>query len=116
MCNGIPGDGMEDGEVEKPANTTKVLLKTLTSEKSLFNSDGKIEARFIIGHCNGATTVEQELVLESGGFGWLAQMSMNDFPRQKSVTAAAWKLADWMERMAAAIREHEFDQININSL
>lgn len=43
-------------------------------------------------------------------------MPMDDFPAQTTVTAAAWKLADWMERMAAAIREATFDEINLNNL
>lgn len=96
--------------------TTCVAIKSLMSDKGLYSANGKVEVRFVIGHNNGTTTVEQELLLINDGSGWMAQMIMDDFPRQKTITAAAWKLADWMERLAIAIKDNTFDQINLNNL
>jgi hypothetical protein len=96
--------------------TTRVAIKSLVSEKGLYFESGKVEVRFVIGHDNGRTTLEQELILTNDGSGWMAQMVMNDFPREKTITASAWKLADWMERMAIAIKDNTFDQINLNGL
>lgn len=95
---------------------TKVVLKSLTSDRGLYDSTGKVEAVFTVGHDNSTHTVTQDLILTNSGSGWSAQMPMLDFREQKTITAAAYKLADWMEKMAVAIRENTFDSINLNNL
>ena len=43
-------------------------------------------------------------------------MKMENMPEQKTITAAAWKLAEWFERFSFVIKEKQFDTININSV
>ncbi len=61
---------------------------------------------------NGKTSVEQTLTIRSsdGLFEpqWIAEITLNDFPPQQTPSDAADKLADWMERLAAAIRSGEY--------
>ena len=96
--------------------STRVVLKRLESEKGLYNQDGRVVAVFTVGSDNQKSTLDQDLTLTQTEKGWTAEMPMLDFPPQKTSTAAAWKLAEWMERMAQAIKDREFDQINLNGL
>jgi hypothetical protein len=96
--------------------TTKIVLKSLISDRGLYDSTGKVEAVFTVGHDNSTRTVTQDLILTNSDSGWSAQMPMQDFPKQKTTTAAAWKLAEWMEKMALAIKDNTFDSINLNDL
>lgn len=93
-----------------------IILKSLTSDKGLRDSTGKVEAIFTVGHDNSKATVDQDLILTNSGAGWTAQMPILDFPEQKTATEAAHKLAEWMEKLAAAIRAGNFNEINLNKL
>lgn len=98
-------------------DTNLVVIQSMRSSKGLFNvGAGVIEVVYLVGSNNGKSTLTQPLTLHWDNNGWTASMPMHDFPPQKTVTAAAWKLADWMERMAKAIKSRELDQINLNSL
>ncbi|MFZ2452624.1 MAG: hypothetical protein WAW36_19115 [Methylovulum miyakonense] len=99
-----------------PENKTKIILKSINSEKGFYNSNGNVVAIFSAAHSDGVITVEQDLVLKQIDSKWIAEMPMLDFPPQKTITDAAWKLADWMEKMAAAIKASTFDEINLNNL
>ena len=100
-----------------PDNKLRVAIKSLFTDKGLYGSDGKtVTAIFDVGHNNGTTTLKQELILTQVHDGWVASMDMSDIPPSKTITASAWQLAEWMERMAEAIKANTFDQININSL
>jgi hypothetical protein len=95
---------------------TKVVLKSVASDRGLYDSSSPVKAIFTVGHDNSTHTVTQDIVLTLSDSGWSAEMPMLDFPKQKTITAAAWKLADWMEKMAIAIKANEFDSINLNNL
>ncbi|MDP8797506.1 hypothetical protein QZQ15_05780 [Serratia marcescens] len=57
---------------------------------------------------NARTVVEQNLVIKGGGrgCGYTADMRFDDFPSCDSEREAALKLADWMQRLGAAIEDH----------
>ncbi|MEL5258425.1 MULTISPECIES: hypothetical protein [Serratia] len=57
---------------------------------------------------NARTVVEQNLVINGGGIprGYTADMRFDDFPACDSEREAALKLADWMQRLGAAIEDH----------
>jgi hypothetical protein len=84
--------------------------------RSLSIENGILMVKFNIAHNNGETTVDQDLILRKTGYGWTADMKMEEFPELKTITAAAWKLAEWLERLGAEIKRHEFDVINLNSI
>ena len=84
--------------------------------KSISNENGVLVARFNISHNNGTTTVDQDLILKRTSCGWLADIRMENFPELKTVTATAWKMGEWLERLGSEIKKHEFDTINLNSI
>lgn len=65
---------------------------------------------------NGTTSVDQQLIIKASGSsikaGWSASIVFDDFPAQSSGKDAALKLADWMERLAAAIRCGEYPELH----
>ncbi len=83
---------------------------------SIENKGGILTAVFNISHCNETTTVEQDLILQKTIYGWTARMEMDGFPELKTVTCAAWKLGDWLERLGSEIKEHTYDSINLNDV
>lgn len=70
--------------------------------------DGVNTYTYSVEHNNGETSVEQKMTITSqdGLFDpkWTATIEMLDFPLLDTPEQAAHKLADWMERLAAAIR------------
>lgn len=78
-----------------------------------FNPDDNVVvAEYAIEQNNGQTSVEQKMQIEGQvGFiteSWTATIALDDFPTQKTPEAAAHKLADWLERLAAGIRAGEY--------
>ena len=67
---------------------------------------------YAVEHNNGSTSVEQVLTISSvDGLRdqtWKAEIKLDDFPPQKTPAEAANKLADWLERLAAAMRKGEY--------
>lgn len=67
---------------------------------------------YLVEQNNGTTTVEQLLTISSvdGLFDhkWVAQIKLDDFPPQETPGGAANKLAEWLDRLAAAIRAGEY--------
>jgi len=67
---------------------------------------------YSVEHNNGSTSVEQTLTISASADtfrqGWAATIALDDFPLQDSPHKAADKLADWLERLAAAIRCGEY--------
>jgi hypothetical protein len=67
---------------------------------------------YLAEHNNGKTSVEQTLTITSadGLFEptWIATVALDDFPPQKTPEDAANKLADWLERLASAIKTGEY--------
>lgn len=57
---------------------------------------------------NARTVIEQNLVIKGDGIlhGYTADMRFDDFPACGSEREAALKLADWMQRLGAAIEDH----------
>ena len=105
--------------MDSTIENTKVSLKNLTvagESGDLFNETSNISAKFHIRHEGEVLVVEQTLTLKRTHNEWIAEMPMDDFPPQKTATEAAIKLADWMEKMAVAIRGATFDTINLNEL
>ena len=74
--------------------------------------DNVVVAEYSIEQNNGTTSVEQKMQIEGQvGFiteNWTATIALDDFPPQKTPEAAAHKLADWLERLAAGIRAGEY--------
>lgn len=115
-------DGIVDYEGEDEAtDRSRVLFKSLDVNRGneldqLMKKRGDVKAVYIIKHDNGTTTLEQELHLHRSYHGWKAEIKMDDMTHSKTVTAAAWKTADWLERLAKAIKSGTYDQINLNGL
>jgi hypothetical protein len=95
---------------------TTVFLRSIETNRTVFNAGGAITAKFVVGHDNSSATVDQMLILKRDREGWTAEMPMDGFPPQKTANDAALKLADWMERMAVAIKHGTYDEIYINIL
>lgn len=57
------------------------------------------------------TTLEQFLTIKKGVFdeNWCATITLDDFPYQKSPQEAAYKLAEWLEQLAKAIKSGSYD-------
>lgn len=85
---------------------------SLLTYYSLNPEDSVVVAEYTIEQNNGQTSVEQKMTLEGQvGFiieNWTATIALDDFPPQKTPKAAAHKLADWLERLAAGIRAGEY--------
>jgi hypothetical protein len=81
--------------------------------------------QYSVENNNGKTTIDQHMcILSTAGLfdpKWIAQINLDDFPPQETPEAAAHKLADWLERLAASIRigvypdfkEQEFTDLNL---
>ena len=96
--------------------STKTVLKSVVTNAAVREQVSEIKAIFLIAHDDGTVTLDQDLILTKTPKGWTAEMLMENFPPQKTVTASAWKLAEWMEKMAVAIKASEYDSINLNGL
>lgn len=87
-------------------NKGKVELTSFKKTNDAFVFEYSVEQN------NGKTSVEQSLTIRSsdGLFqpDWIAEITLDDFPPQKAPHEAAIKLADWMERLAAAIRSGDY--------
>jgi len=87
-------------------NKGKVELKEFT------NSKDSQAFWYSVEHNNGATSVEQSLKISSidGVFNptWVASLALDDFPPQDTPLEAAHKMADWLERLASAIRVGDY--------
>ncbi|EMF8324456.1 hypothetical protein NRF70_000109 [Serratia marcescens] len=57
---------------------------------------------------NAGTVIDQNLIIEGDGMTqrYTADMRFDDFPACGSEREAALKLADWMQRLGAAIEDH----------
>ena len=70
---------------------------------------------YLVEQNNGKTSVEQKMKISSidGLFDprWVASIELEDFPAQETTTNAANKLADWLERLAGAIRTGDYMNI-----
>lgn len=91
--------------LDKLKHKGKVELKCFSKQADT------CEFVYSVEHNNGNTSVEQEMTIKSqdGLFEpvWSASIEMSDFPTQDTPEKAAHKLAEWMERLAAAIRVGE---------
>lgn len=76
------------------------------------SDDHSVCAEFSVEHNNGETSVEQKLTIEGNTRfmhpKYTATIELDDFPEQSTPQGAADKLADWLERLAAAIRTGDF--------
>jgi len=114
-------DGIVDYDEETKPERCKTSFKSLevASIDQLDRFMGKpadVKAVFVVMHDNATTTLDQELHLTRTYEGWKAEIKMDDMPHSKTVTAAAWKTAEWLERLAKAIKSGTYDQINLNGL
>ena len=77
------------------------------------SDDHSVCAEFSVEHNNGSTSVEQKMTIDGHTRfmhpEYTATIELDDFPTQKTPQAAADKLADWLERLAAAIRIGDFN-------
>jgi len=107
---------LPESSQESPHTAVHVIEQTcclLTDFTRGTTNLSSYSATFRMSHNNGTTTLEQELILDRAEKGWTAEMDMSDFSPQLTATRAAHKLADWMERMAIAIRSSEFDKVEL---
>lgn len=90
-------------------NKGKVLLKSYKNEKDV------VEYKYSVEQNNGSTSVEQDLVItgkkELFEQKWSAELSLSDFPEQNTPENAALKMAEWLERLAKAIRNGKYIDI-----
>jgi hypothetical protein len=74
---------------------------------------------YSVEHNNGKTSVEQTLTIRStAGLyqpAWIASVALDDFPPQHTPAEAAEKLADWLERLAGAIRTGDYQPFTTGS-
>lgn len=82
--------------------------------------DGSILVEYSVEHNNGSTSVEQKMMLESfNSYGskpqWKARIAFDSFPIQDTAYDAAHKLADWMDRLADAIRCGNYELPNMGT-
>lgn len=88
-----------------------VLLMCDFSELISFKKDReemRTESVYYVQHRNKRSVLDQELVI-TGDLAfrtYKASMEMKDFPKCGSEREAALKLAEWMQRMAAAIENY----------
>jgi hypothetical protein len=75
--------------------------------------------KYLLEHHNGKTSVEQVLTISSMSrlfdIKWTASIALDDFIPQSSPEAAALKMADWLERLALAIRAGEYLELPIDT-
>jgi len=87
-------------------NKAKVELVSYIKE----NNNQTFE--YMVEQNNGKTSVEQKMTIYSvdGLFDpkWVASIELDEFPAQETTTNAANKLADWLERLASAIRTGDY--------
>ena len=89
---------------------------------SSYHVDNKSSAetiKYLVKHDNAVTTLEQELTLTNASCPalhlWQASIEMKGFPEEDNPQGAALKLAEWMERLAGAIRCGEYDLSHLSS-
>jgi hypothetical protein len=79
-----------------------------------FKKDNNGDMAFVysVEHNNGDTSVEQKMTISSVEQlikpEWVATIELNDMRSQHLPKDAALKLADWLERLAKAIRVGEY--------
>lgn len=70
---------------------------------------------YLVEHNNGSTSVDQLLTISSidGLFDpkWVAKLALDEFPPQETPQKAAIKMAEWLERLAAAMRSGEYQSL-----
>ena len=85
---------------------------TLMSFVHATETGSRHEFSYSVEHNNGTTSLEQTLVIQGLDHlfspRWVASIKFDEFPPQQSPELAALKLAEWMERLAAAIRSGKF--------
>ena len=90
---------------------SRVKVELARFERGKGHESGHI-FEYSVEHDDGKTSVEQMLTIRSadGLFepNWVASIALDDFPPQSSPQAAAEKLADWLERLSAAVRTGEY--------
>lgn len=95
----------------------KVVLKSVKKDlKGVVPANMGAEVVYNVSHNDLKVTVEQDLILRRDPEGWAAEMPMDGFPKQVSAKDAALKLAEWMEKMAEAIRSGEYENIDLRNL
>lgn len=94
---------------------TRVVLHEVKSNQGI---DGKpatdLEAVFYVGHEDGNVLVSMLEAKRTRGV-WTVSMQPPHVTGN-TITATAWELAEWMERMAQAIKDNTFDEFNLNGL
>lgn len=87
-------------------------------ELTRFDNDGETCVfKYKVEHNNGNTNLEQSLTIKSefGSFNpkWVAELELEGFVPQETPADAAMKLAEWLERMAAAIKSGEYINVEV---
>ena len=72
--------------------------------------------KYLVSHNNGATTLEQELIIEKVRGEWVAKIDISDFTPQDTAKGAAHKLGDWLSRLGESIKDgsKEFECISLS--
>jgi len=110
--------------MQSSVNITKLELPTRTGEHHKQLQQPGVTATFSAKHNNGTTSVNFPIALTKYEHaGWKAELVINvkddkEFASQPTAGEAAAKLAEYLERMAIAIKENPdaFDNIDINAI
>lgn len=95
---------------------TRVILREIKSKRSPVDPQPYlVEAEFLVVSDEGQNVFVSTLEASRSEDVWTVNMS-HPLITGKTITATAHELADWMERMAEAIKGNTFDEININNL
>lgn len=96
--------------------STKVMLKSATSGRRVYNSNMDITFEFIVIHDNKKTKLDQILKIERVENGYRSSLSLEQMPFTDTPQASVTKLTDWLDRLSEALKDHDFDRINLNDL
>ena len=88
-------------------NRGKVELTSFTK------ANGAYTFEYLVEQDNGVTTVHQVLTIRGidGLSNWIADIKLEGFQPQKTPADAAIKMADWLSRLAAAIRIGDYMEL-----
>ena len=85
-----------------------------------YNKSGNTDIlQYVVEHNNGSTSLEQKMHIEGVGCPipvgarYTARIDLSDFPPQDTPEAAAYKMAEWLERLASAIRIGDYAGVPI---
>jgi len=94
---------------------TRVVLRSVRSNQSIDGTPADdLEVEFVVCSDDGNVLFTALNAKRQRG-AWKVEMPQ-PYVSGNTITSTAWELANWMERMAEAIKNHTFDDFNLNNL